>query len=87
MAVADKIVALLDTLTQASLDSLSPVRRRQFADLCRHWADIAERPEGVQQARDGAPAPAQDVAAALAGRPPRDVAIEDVSAKPPVGDV
>jgi hypothetical protein len=44
MAVADKIIALLDTMTLASLDSLSPVRRRQFADICRHWADIAGRP-------------------------------------------
>ena len=72
MAVADKIIALLDTLTRANLDSLSPVRRRQFADLCRHWADIAERPERAQQARDGAPG--REAAAALAGSP-KDAAI------------
>jgi hypothetical protein len=65
MAVADKIIALLDTLTRANLDSLSPVRRRQFADLCRHWADIAERLEGAQQARDGTPG--REAAAAPAG--------------------
>ena len=70
MAVADKIIALLDTLTHASLDSLSPVRRRQFADLCRHWADLAERPKGVQQGMP--PLPGRDTAPALAGSPPRD---------------
>jgi hypothetical protein len=59
MAVADKIIALLDTLTLASLDSLSPVRRRQFADLCRHWADIAERPKGAPTTRPGAAADPQ----------------------------
>ena len=56
MAVADKIIALLDTMTPASLDSLSPVRRRQFADLCRHWADIAVRPEGAPAVKAGVPA-------------------------------
>jgi hypothetical protein len=61
MAVADKIIALLDTMTQASLDTLAPVRRRQFADLCRHWAHIAERPSGTQ-----APAPERVVADAPA---------------------
>jgi hypothetical protein len=53
MAVADKIIALMDAMTQASLDSLSPVRRRQFADLCRHWAEIAGRPEDGQAAMAG----------------------------------
>jgi hypothetical protein len=43
MSVANKIIALLDTMTAASLDSLPPIRRRQFADLCRHWAKIADK--------------------------------------------
>jgi hypothetical protein len=85
MAVADKIVALLDTMTVASLDSLSPVRRRQFGDLCRHWADIAERPKG-QLARPRMSAPGRDVAAVLAGAPHAG-AIEGVSAKPPAGEI
>lgn len=44
MAVADKIIALLDTLTPASVEALPLLRRRQFADLCRHWAEVAEKP-------------------------------------------
>ena len=47
MAVADKIIALLDTLTPESVDALPPLRRRQFADLCRHWAKIAEEPKAL----------------------------------------
>jgi hypothetical protein len=49
MAIADKIIALMDTMTRASLDDLSPVRRRQFADLCRHWAQLAEEPKGASK--------------------------------------
>ncbi len=82
MAVADKIIALLDTMTPASLDAMSPVRRRQFADLCRHWADIAGRAEGAPVARPRAPASVD----ALANSPVRDVPIESVSEKPPIRD-
>jgi hypothetical protein len=45
MSVATRIMSLLDTMTGASLDQLNPVQRRQFADLCRHWAAIAEKPK------------------------------------------
>jgi hypothetical protein len=45
MSVAEKIIALLDTMPVASLDQLNPVRRQQFAQMCRHWAEIAERPK------------------------------------------
>jgi hypothetical protein len=78
MAVADKIIALLDTMTPASLDSLSPVRRRQFADLCRHWGDIAVRP-AVPAMKAGAPESIDAPGGAYLG----GVSIESVSAKPP----
>jgi hypothetical protein len=70
MAVADKIVALLDTMTLASLESLSPVRRRQFADLCRHWADIAERSGEGSAIEARARASERDTADVLAAGPP-----------------
>jgi hypothetical protein len=44
MAVADKIMALLDTMTIASLDSLPPARRQQFAQLCQYWGRVADAP-------------------------------------------
>jgi hypothetical protein len=43
MAVADKVLALLDTMTVASLMELPPARRRQFAATCRHWGELAEK--------------------------------------------
>ncbi|HEX5998952.1 MAG TPA: hypothetical protein VFZ16_06105 [Hyphomicrobiaceae bacterium] len=46
MSVIEKTVALLDALTISDLESLPPARRRRFADVCKHWADLAEpRPE------------------------------------------
>jgi hypothetical protein len=75
MAVADKIIALLDTMTQTSLDSLPPVRRRQFADLCRHWADVAERSKALQPA--GARGPVSAPADAQAGSPSRTAVAGD----------
>lgn len=42
MSVAEKVLALLDSMTVASLDQLVPTRRRHFADLMRHWAKLAE---------------------------------------------
>lgn len=44
MGVPEKIIALLDSMTIASLDRMAPVQRLQFAHLCRHWADLATRP-------------------------------------------
>jgi len=82
MAVADKIIALLDTMTPASLDLLSPFRRRQFADLCRHWGDIAVRPAGAPVTKPRAPASDH----ALASSPLTDAPTEGVSAKPTIGD-
>jgi hypothetical protein len=42
MSVAEKIAALFNALSREEVDALSPVERRRFADLCRHWADFAE---------------------------------------------
>lgn len=86
MAVADKIVALLDTMTVASLDALSPVRRRQFADMCRHWAAIADRPKALLSARPRAPASGPDMAESLSVSPLGDLASERLQAKSPIGD-
>lgn len=44
VSVLDKIAALLASLAPDDVNALSPVERRRFADLCRHWAAIAERP-------------------------------------------
>jgi hypothetical protein len=43
MSVIEKTVALLDALTLRDVQALPPARRRQFADMCKHWADLAER--------------------------------------------
>ena len=41
--VAPKIVAMFEVMTRAELDAMPPARRRQFADVCRHWANIADK--------------------------------------------
>jgi hypothetical protein len=41
--VIDKIVALLDGLDSTELDRMPPARQRKFAELCRHWMQLAER--------------------------------------------
>jgi hypothetical protein len=43
MSVIEKTIALLGGLTPADVQELPPVQRRRFADICRHWADLAER--------------------------------------------
>ena len=46
IGITDRIVALFAGLTREEVDMLPPVRRAQFADLCRHWANFAEiRPD------------------------------------------
>jgi hypothetical protein len=35
---------LLNTMTPADVEAMSPIERRRFAELCRHWARLAERP-------------------------------------------
>jgi hypothetical protein len=41
--IADKVTALLTALTPADVQALPPAQRRRFADLCRHWAALAEQ--------------------------------------------
>ena len=45
MSVINKTVALLDALTPADVQALTPFERRRFADLCRHLAELAEQPD------------------------------------------
>ena len=42
MCLAARVAELLGSLTAADIDALPPVERRRFADLCRHWAAVAE---------------------------------------------
>jgi hypothetical protein len=41
--ILDKVTALLAGLDAAELDRLPPARRQRFAELCHHWAQLAER--------------------------------------------
>jgi hypothetical protein len=38
-----KIAALFGALEAKDLDDLSPVERRRFGELLRHWAELVER--------------------------------------------
>ena len=44
LAVVDKIAALFAALTPTDVRALPPAERRRLADLCRHWAGVADRP-------------------------------------------
>jgi hypothetical protein len=52
MSVIEKTIALLGGLNPQDLQALPPFERRRFADICRHWADLAE-----QRAYSSAPRP------------------------------
>jgi hypothetical protein len=41
--VINKISALLEGLSLADLEAATPIQRRRFGDLCRHWWQLAER--------------------------------------------
>jgi hypothetical protein len=43
MSVIEKTVALLDVLTFHDVQALPPAQRRRFADMCKHWAQLADR--------------------------------------------
>jgi hypothetical protein len=43
MLIASKIVSLLGKLSRQDIDELPPIERQRFAQLCRHWAAIADR--------------------------------------------
>jgi hypothetical protein len=53
MSIAAKIAALFNALTREELDAMAPAERRRFADLCRHWADLAELGRRVEPPRSG----------------------------------
>jgi hypothetical protein len=42
--MAGNITALLNTMTLSDVEAMAPTERRTFAELCRHWARLAERP-------------------------------------------
>ena len=42
MAVIDQTLASLSNLTAEEIRGLKPAQRRRFAELCRHWAKVAE---------------------------------------------
>ena len=44
MSVIEKTIALLGGINPADVQALPPVQRRRFADICKHWANLAERP-------------------------------------------
>jgi len=44
MSVIEKTIALLGGINPADVQALPPAQRRRFADICKHWATLAERP-------------------------------------------
>jgi hypothetical protein len=53
MSVAGKITALFNALTREEVDAMPPIERRRFADLCRHWADLADRRPRTSEPQSG----------------------------------
>jgi hypothetical protein len=47
VSIPDKLTALFNMLTREDVDAMPPAERRRFADQCRHWAEIAERPQAT----------------------------------------
>jgi hypothetical protein len=44
MSVIEKTIALLGGISPADVMALPPAQRRRFADICKHWANLADRP-------------------------------------------
>jgi hypothetical protein len=44
MSLANKIAALLTSLTRNQVEAMTPIERQQLADQCRRIAAIAEPP-------------------------------------------
>jgi hypothetical protein len=42
LGVPGKIAALFAAMETRDLDEMPPAERRRFADMCRHWAAMAE---------------------------------------------
>jgi hypothetical protein len=53
MSVAHKAAALLEGLTTADVEAMSPAERERFAALCKHWWRKAEPP--AHHPADGRP--------------------------------
>jgi hypothetical protein len=53
VCVAARITALLDGLTLRQLDLLTPVERERFAELCRHWHQLARKPAQESSPKTG----------------------------------
>jgi hypothetical protein len=47
----EKAIAFLGNLKREEVEQLPPAHRQRFADLCRHWAAVAERRQ--EQAKAG----------------------------------
>ena len=45
MSFPEKLIALMESLTDAQIRGLSPAQRTRLAALCRRAADIAEPPK------------------------------------------
>jgi hypothetical protein len=43
MSVIEKTIALLGGISPADVRALPPAQRRRFADICKHWANLADR--------------------------------------------
>lgn len=57
MSVIEKTIALLGGITPADVQALPPAYRRHFADICRHWAKLADAlPESGRPHRFAEPA-------------------------------
>jgi hypothetical protein len=46
MQVAERVAALLETLSTVDLERMQPAARRRFADRCRRVADLCDRLDG-----------------------------------------
>jgi hypothetical protein len=48
-----KISGLFASVQPTDLDELTPVERARFGQLCRHWAELAERGQRQGAKKDG----------------------------------
>ncbi len=46
MHIATKTISLMRNLTRADIEALPPSERRNFAAMCKRWAECCERIEG-----------------------------------------
>ena len=48
---ADAKIAMLEALELTDIEALPPARRRKFATLCRHWAELAGPRSATSESR------------------------------------